>query len=203
MTAMKLQPGNPRSASGQTTQTRTRGGESPRRGVISLTDDQARIELAAHERRAAALVKCMDGLRLSRAVRRRPAYDAWIFELEEAVRSAFRNQPSGEDHYELVLANPDSLDAACWAFTGLMDAILEGWDVFVRSQFNRAQRRALAFGRRWRRPGSDEPGHLTAGDLDDDTGPPGHLASVSPISSNAPPACPVAPLSVDGLAMAA
>lgn len=154
----------------------------------ALTDDQGRFELAAHEGRAAALVKCMDDLRLSRAVRRRPAYDVWIFELEEAVRSAFRNQPSGEDHYELVLANPDSLDAACWAFAGLMTAILDGWDVFVRSQFNRAQRRAFAFRRRQQRPISDEAGRLHLGDLVDDTGPPGHIASVSPTAAHAPPA---------------
>ena len=59
---------------------------------------------------------------------------------------------------------------------------------------NRAQRRAVAHKCEWRSPGSDKPWHLTTGDLVDDTGPPGHLASVSPISSNAPPACAAAPL---------
>jgi hypothetical protein len=159
--------------------------------VMSLTDDQARARVDVLEPWGGTLLECVDALQPSRAARRRPAYEFWIFELEDAVFSAFRKQPGREDHYQVVLANPDSLDAVHWAYIGLMDAILEGWDVFVRSQVNRAQRRALAFGRRWRRPRSDR---LRLGDLVDDTGPPGHAAAISPISSNAPPAYAAAPL---------
>jgi hypothetical protein len=71
---------------------------------------------------------------------------------------------------------------------------------------NRAQRRLLALGRQWL---FADPDHLYRSDRVDgrgdvaDAGPPGHLASISPLAAHAPPASTAAPLSAGELAMAA
>ena len=145
-------------------------------------------EMVAHE-----IVADLERLWPPRRVRRQPAYQGQRLHATEMVDAMWEARPlnplsvggPGDFVDELI---PDRINPALDAFLGLEWVVACAFDLAEAAarirRLNRAQRRAVAFGRIWR---STKPDHSRLTDLVDDTGPPGRLASVSPFAAHAPP----------------